>query len=51
MFLKRVDQRERGFTLMVSPVNWFVTHVLKKVVHPTHIPFETESQPAQVSRT
>src|SRR5271157_3167194 len=51
MLLKCIDQGERGFSLMVSAMNWFMTHIGQKVVHPTHIPFETESQPAQVRRT
>src|ERR1700722_960904 len=36
---------------MVAAMNWFMTHVLQKIVHPTHIPFETKSQATQISRT
>src|SRR5271170_1377619 len=36
---------------MVAAMDGFMAHVLEKVVHPTHVPFETKSQATQVSRT
>src|SRR3984885_14499771 len=51
MFLKCIDQREGGFSLMVAAMDGFMAHVLEKIVHPTHIPLETKSQSTQVGRT
>jgi len=36
---------------MVAAMDWFMAHVLEKIVHPTHIPLETKSQSTQVGRT
>ena len=50
IFLKRVDQREGDVAVMKATINRIETHVLEEVVHPTHVPFETESEPAEISR-
>src|SRR5919106_4107824 len=36
---------------MIAPVNGIDAHVLKEVVHPPHVPFEPEPEPAEISRT
>ena len=30
--------------------NWWMRHVFERVMHPAHVPFESESQAAQVGR-
>src|ERR1041385_332136 len=51
VLLKCVDERERDVAVMKAPVNRIETHILEEVVHPTHVPFETKAEAAQVSRT
>ena len=36
---------------MILPVNRVDAHVFQEIVHPAHVPFETEPEPAQISRT
>src|SRR4029434_3355412 len=43
-----VDERERDGALVIAPENGVLRHVVEEVVHPAHVPLETESQPAQV---
>src|SRR5580700_3571297 len=50
MFLKSVKQRERDVAVMKPAVNRIEAHVLQKVVHPTHVPFEAEPESAEISR-
>ncbi len=50
MFLERVEQRERDVAVMKPPVNRIERHVFEKVVHPTHVPFESEAEAAEIGR-
>ena len=50
MFLKSVEQRERNVAVMKPAVDRIEAHVLKKIVHPTHVPFEAEPESAEISR-
>ena len=50
MFGERVEQRERDVAVMKPPVNRIERHVLEEVVHPTHVPFEPEPEPAEINR-
>src|SRR3974377_1878969 len=45
-----VHEAERELLVMVLAVNRVLTHVLKGIVHPAHIPLKGEAQAAQVSR-
>src|SRR5579864_1504466 len=50
MFLKRVEQRKRDVVVMKTAKNRIERHVLQKVVHPAHVPFQSETQSAEISR-
>src|SRR6266536_1002307 len=47
VLLERVEQRKGDIPVIIAPVNRIEAHVLEEVVHPTHVPFETEPEPAQ----
>src|SRR6185437_3095034 len=49
ILLKRIKQRERNIAVMETPKNRIETHVLQEIVHPTHVPFEPESEAAEIS--
>src|SRR5438067_454275 len=36
---------------MKAPINRINAHVVQEVVHPAHVPFEPEPEPAKISRT
>ncbi len=48
IFVEGVNQRERQLIVMKRAVNWILAEVAERVVHPAHVPFEAESQPAHV---
>src|SRR5437588_9883183 len=50
IFLESIEQGKRDAALMKTPMNGIELHVTKEVVHPAHVPFEAEPEPAQVSR-
>ena len=50
MFLISVKEREGDAALMKAPVNRIERHVMKKIVHPSLVPLEAETEPAQMSR-
>src|SRR6266480_3782879 len=51
MFGERVEQRERDVAVMKTAKDRIETHVFKKVVHPTHVPFEPEPESAEINRS
>src|SRR2546428_10638928 len=48
--VKRVDERERDVAVMKPQINRIEAHVMEKVVHPSHVPFETETKSAQIGQ-
>src|SRR5437762_10529280 len=46
---KRVEQRKSDVAVMITAINRIEAHVLEEVVHPAHVPFETEPKTAQIS--
>src|ERR1700730_9946636 len=48
MLMIRIDHREGHFSLVESSVNRFAAHVEQKVVHPSHVPLEPETESSQV---
>ena len=50
IFLESVEQREGDVAVMKAAINRVEAHVFEEVVHPTHVPFETEPEPTQISR-
>src|ERR1051325_8324159 len=50
MFGEGVEQREGDVAVMKSPINRIERHVFEEIVHPTHVPFESEPQPAEIDR-
>ena len=50
VLVERVEQRESDAALVVATVDRIQTHVVEEVVHPPHIPFESESEAAEVCR-
>ena len=50
IFAECIDEPERNFVLMIAAVNRIEAEIFQRVVHPTHIPFQTEPQPAQIGR-
>ena len=51
MFGESVEQRERDVAVMKTAIDRIETHVFKKVVHPTHVPFEPEPESAEIRRS
>src|SRR3954471_15184859 len=51
MFLKRVKQGKRDIAVMKAPVNRVEAYVMEEIVHPTHVPFETETETAEIRRS
>src|SRR5260370_1354823 len=51
MFVESVDHGKGRFPLVEPAVDWFATHVEQKVVHPAHVPLQTESESAEIRRT
>jgi hypothetical protein len=47
---ERVQQGERELVMVVAPVHGIVGEIHQGVVHPPHVPFEPEAEPAQVGR-
>src|SRR6185295_8422239 len=45
-----VDHAECQFVVMKLAVDRIMADVLQRVVHPTHVPFETEAETADVNR-
>ena len=50
VFLERIHQRERDVVVVVAPENRIERHVMEEVVHPPHVPFEAEPEPAEMRR-
>src|ERR1051326_4546853 len=50
VFLKGIDQKESDVSLVITPEYRVERHVFEKVVHPTHVPFEPESEAAEIGR-
>src|ERR1700736_1398640 len=50
MFLKRVKQRKRDVAVMKTPINRIERHVFQEIVHPAHVPFESKTESAEISR-
>ena len=46
IFRKRVDQAKGHLVVMVASVDRIFLHVMQRVVHPAHIPFMGEAEPA-----
>src|SRR5215467_2192197 len=46
-----VEQRKRNFVVHVFAVDGIVREIVERVVHPSHVPFEAETQPAEIGRT
>ena len=45
-----IDQAEGHLVVVVLAVHRLARHVLQRVVHEAHIPFEAEAEPALVDR-
>src|SRR5471030_3025287 len=50
MLLEGIEQRESNVAVVKAPINRIELHVLQEVVHPTHVPFEAEAEPAEIRR-
>ena len=48
---ERVDHPERHLVVVPAPVHRILGHVLQRVVHPAHVPFEAEAQAPCVHRS
>ena len=47
---ERVQQREGELVMVVAPVHRVLAEIDQGVIHPAHVPFEIEAEPAQVGR-
>ena len=47
---KRVMQAEQDVAVMVLPVHRILADIFQRVVHPAHVPFEAEAEPAILDR-
>src|SRR6266550_6200836 len=50
ILLKSIDQGKGDAALMKTAMDGIKLHVTEEIVHPTHVPFEPEPKPAEVSR-
>ena len=50
MLLKGVEQREGNVAVMKTAIDRIETRVLQEVMHPTHVPFESEPETPEISR-
>ncbi len=50
VFTPGVEQTKRQRVVITSTKQWIGLKILKRVVHPSHVPFEIESQSACVNR-
>ena len=48
VFAKGIDKAKSKIVLMMLAVDWFTAHKTQSVIHPTHVPFDRESQTAHV---
>ncbi len=47
---ERVDERERQLVVVVAAVDRVLLEVVQRVVHPAHVPLESEAQAAEIRR-
>src|SRR5579864_402317 len=50
IFRKRVKQPEGELFMVIGAIDRILRHVAERVVHPSHVPFEAETEPTTVSR-
>ena len=48
VFVERVDHRKRELVVMMLAVNRVVLKITQRVIHPAHVPFQIEAQPAVI---
>src|SRR5205807_4258215 len=51
IFGERVDEGEGDFVVLVFAVNGIGRKIFECVVHPAHVPFETEAEAAEIDGT
>src|ERR1044071_4184597 len=51
VFMERVEQPKGHVVVMVFAVDRVFRHVAERVVHPPHVPFEPEAEPADINWT
>ena len=51
VFIKRIQQAKRQFPVFVLAVNRIFADVVQRIVHPAHVPFIAEPEPAHRRRT
>ena len=49
ILLEGIEQGKGDVALMKTPMDGIELHVAEEIVHPTHVPFKPEPEPAQVS--
>ena len=50
IFVERVEHRESQLAVVMLPVERIERDISQRVVHPAHVPFQIEAQPADVRR-
>ena len=50
VFGEGVEQPEGHLVVAPTPIDRIARHVLQRVVHPTHVPFEAEAEAAEIRR-
>ncbi len=48
VFVIGVHQRKGDIVLMIAPVDRIMAHVVQHIVHPAHIPLQTEAQTSHI---
>ena len=48
IFGEGVEKRERQFVVFVAAVNRVLREITERVVHPAHVPFQTESETTKI---
>ena len=48
ILLESVEQGKGDVALVKAPMNGIELHISEEIVHPTHVPFESEPESAEV---
>ncbi len=49
IFTEGVEKRERELVVLVLAVDGIGGEIFQRVIHPTHVPFEAETEPTEIS--
>ena len=47
---ERIEHAERELVVMIAAIERVLGDVRQRVMHPAHVPFEAEAEPAEIGR-